>query len=392
MASTKTKQSNHNTKKMKKTQDYQDCETCYYLKKDCICDDSWKYLDKHMNEYNDYLNKYNEKLIQNRLEIFTITFDFKLSHVSLDFNKIIEQFDSNPKKGIFIKDYKNNYGGKKSKNKEINNKMYNTMFCTAYFNKIKISIKMFHNGSIVILGCKNILQCMYSIHHLLDFLKSFKQSVFINHRIIEYRGVKNLDIQLIKGKKKLNYKDIPLARIDVDMRKKVIKRIQIIRNIEFENKDSEFIHDIKHFKAEHILVKKELIQNEERVEPLNLKISMINSKFKINQRINQRLFNDILSDSKLSIHNCGPIISTKFGDKNNIAINFLPGKDKKLDISKLVETRKRHVKIPRQLSIQVHGTGSIILNGSKNLYDILEAYRFLLSTFYKHKDNILINK
>lgn len=359
------------------------CVICKFRHYCCVCDHTyWDHFDDDFSQYTKYMkeNHNNNELILHPLSLSTTTFNFKLKHIGINFDVIQKYWEPS----LFINSIKNNSKGKKSKNVDTNKRMYNTIICSGYLKVDskrvnKILIRLFHTGAIGISGCKTLDQNITCMHKILRWLKSFPISPFIYNDIYEYTNVPKMNIILTKGKQVITRTD--LQRIRMEYRPCKDKKMGSPYSIElkYENKEKEYITDIKNTSIEHNTytktgkIKKTMIYD--------AKMSMVNATFRVKCGLKLSKLNEILKNSYYSIHNKGPIIDSEYGGdskKNYIYMTFVPTKNNPFDITLLKETRRRNLRYPNQMTVSIYGTGSILIIGGKRSNDFFEVYNFLI--------------
>lgn len=167
------------------------CNICLFIKMSCICQPSWK----HFHEI--FEKKTNSSLSPSPLRISTITFGFKL----VDTEIILSELANNFKKTMFARSIEFKKNSKKSKkNMELNYNFYNqcSIQCfiphELYKNQlVKISVKVFHNGSFNVTGARSIQGIVHTIRELLKYLLSYNNVLKYNNKIC----IKDVKINMI---------------------------------------------------------------------------------------------------------------------------------------------------------------------------------------------------
>lgn len=331
------------------------------------------------------LYRHNKKnVLVEPLKIITITFNFALSHTGLDFETILKHY----KPTTFLYECKNNSIGKKcKKDPEINNRMYNTLQFSGYLKETKDKlnktvVRMFHNGSIGISGCRNVRQCIRAIRMIFVFLFSLPESPFIFRKVVEYKNV-NCVITLKDRGKKRSFENVNLL-IDIDTKTRRIWRIKVT----FADCSEEFIHEIKTYQITSGSLNyegKRINITRRDVNMINPKIGTMNSIFKMN--LYQYNLLDIMSE-QYSLKD--GILNVELTQKETaVKINFVPKRNRTQikDDSNFVKTRNGHIKYPNQLSMLVYAS-SVNIAGAKDYKHVFEAYDFITDFVKKHPEII----
>lgn len=330
----------------------------------------------------DKLDNKNTFLVE-PLKIVTITFNFALSHTGLDFETILKHYKPTP----FLYECKNNSIGKKcKKDPEINNRMYNTLQFSGYLKKDentlnKIVVRMFHNGSIGISGCRNVRQCVRAIRMIFVFLFSLPESPFIFRKVVEYKDV-NCDIILKDRGKKRSFENVNLL-VDIDTKTRRIWRIKVT----FADCSEEFVHEINSYQitsGSSNYEGKRIKITRRDVNMINPKIGTMNSIFKMN--IFQYNLLDIMKTYSLK----DGILNVELTQKETaVKINFVPKNNRTQikDDDSFVKTRNGHIKYPNQLSMLVYAS-SVNIAGAKDYNHIFEAHEFMVNFINKHPEII----
>lgn len=147
------------------------CSVCFFKEKTCICQPFWKTFEEDLADVGHY-----EHISPSPLSISTMTFGMKLRETLIDLNRLKEQF----RKSLFCRELKFKENAKKSKNDlEVNCQFYNQCTITSFIPSedspdklIKISTKIFHNGSLNFTGLKNVRYIVHMVRYMLMYLKS----------------------------------------------------------------------------------------------------------------------------------------------------------------------------------------------------------------------------
>ena len=377
------------------------CKTCHY--KVCVCFTGWETFDANF-----------EKIPE--LNISTITMCIKFTHVGLNFERIVKQFferqKETPDTFTYTLEYKENKP-KKNKTKLLTlqtkrksttkqrkgvRQMYNSINLKSYIprkfgsrekNEDEIAdlvcCKLFRNGSCNITGFKNMNQIVSYIHILMNYLKSFKEDVFVYRDIIEYTDVAEIKITLKKKKKVLIYKNVPRVRIDVDADTKVPFRIQL------KTVEQEFIYveDIDGYecKEDNYTSLKHAKISRENVSYFQAKISMVNATFKLPFYIFQSKLSEFLSDDTNCYPDNGPITRSDFDlDRKYNAVKIGYVSPNATINPKAIVTRKKIKKFSGELTVSVFRTGSVTISGGTCSETIIDAFMFLSRVLNENKN------
>lgn len=378
------------------------CDICLYHTIKCICKPHWKTFDSVVDNYYKFINNGTTfELLEKPLSISTITFGFKLLHVGLDF-KIIERCW---KPSMFIFDISNNSLGRKSRtNMDINKRMYNTLTISGFISLdkdpkilLKISIALFHTGSIGIRGCKTLKQCIICMHKLIRFLKKLEEDPFIYYDVHEYVDVKSLHVTMIKGKVEETYNNISRVRVDYGTWKG--KRRIFRMELKIKNPDGsyrkQYLEGVSKFVVDNNNNYGNILQIDKKlIHPFAAKVDMINSSFKVNIDIKLSALNAIIMDNFYSIHNKGPIyfnpekIYGQDNKKNYVNFFYVPEYSNINPVSRDIDTRRRQERYMNQMTVHIHSTGSIVINGGKQTRYLFDVYTFLINLFLERRETI----
>lgn len=374
-----------------------DCKVCHF--RICICSTGWKTFDANF-----------EKIPE--LNISTITMCIKFTHVGLNFERIVNQFFQRQKKSpdtfTYALEYKQNKPKKnetklitatraqkvhKKKVEKGEQQMYNSINLKSYIprnfdsedkkNEIAdlVCCKLFRNGSCNITGFKNMKQIVSYLHILMNYLKSFREDVFVYRDIVEYRNVAEIKITLKKKKKVLIYKNVPRVRVDVDAETKTVFRIQL------KTVDQEYIYieDIFEYSCQEENYEETLHAKISRgnVSYFQAKISMVNATFKFPLYVFQNKFSDFLSGFHYPEN--GPITRSDFDlDRkyNAVKIGYV---SPNIEQTETTVTRKKIKKVSGELTISVFRTGSVTISGGTCSETIIDAFMFLNRIFDENK-------
>jgi len=341
------------------------------------------------------------------MKISTITLSVRLPYIQIWFDSIRYQFEKNQfsyrlsskydrsiKKSIKMSRKKR---PKKAYNYNLKN---NTLFLHSYLGGedkiIKITCQIFHNGSITITGLKSIKNCVEYLHKLLDFFKSFKHDPFNYRPILEYKNPTMIYIESKKEKgKEYNIKNPERVRIDAVDNKTYgieIKKDKVVR----------WIYDIKNYDVDGPTVRVGRLSRNQ-VQFKDTRISMLNMNFRLDVMIKQIEVNKILGNIMYSMwvpnskselrppQERGPINAVEFkrdGKSRSVKILFVPN-FRQVEVSLRKNTRTKLYRFPREITIIMHRSGSVMFNGAKNIDDAFNAYNFILCLIRDNSQIIL---
>lgn len=134
-----------------------------------------------------------------------------------------------------------------------------------------------------------------------------------------------------------------------------------------------------------------LVLDKDKLSLNNIRITMINSDFKLNRKIKQKKLFDIICN-EYTIENDGNIKSCLYDPDKYPGINIKFLKDvSKIDSSKSY-TRKGRKKIDGEVSVLIFRSGSIIITGYKKPIEAKYAYEYINQILLKHSDIVLYKK
>lgn len=147
------------------------CTVCFFNVNSCICQSFWKDFQSDLESKDTYDN-----INPSDLSISTMTYGMKLDKVIIDLDRLKKLF----KKDLFFRDLTFRKGSKKSKKDEsLNYQFYNQCSITSFIpdqlneNKVvKVSTKIFHNGSFNFTGLKNVQSIVHMVRTMLIYLTS----------------------------------------------------------------------------------------------------------------------------------------------------------------------------------------------------------------------------
>lgn len=160
------------------------CDVCNFDTKYCICQDFWKDFGLYFISDTKYSFGTPSPLV-----VSTMTVNFSINNIHIDLIKLSEQFQVS----MFTRHLKFRTKSKKSKVDGLSNfNFYNQASMTSYIPKtdnltdnelIKVSTKIFHNGSFTLTGVKNIHNAVYMIRTVLSLLLSYKDVIITNGKM-----------------------------------------------------------------------------------------------------------------------------------------------------------------------------------------------------------------
>lgn len=167
--------------------------------------------------------------------------------------------------------------------------------------------------------------------------------------------------------------------------------IKIFHNGSFNIAGSRSIQGIVHVirKLMSLLVSyKNVLNYKKELKIIDVKISMINTDFKINKKIRQKTLNTILNDKRFSLEQGGSVKWSEFDpDKyHGVKIKYVH-EHKHQENTHL--TRKGIEKLPGELSILVFNTGHVIITGGKTAKETVEAYKFINKIFEDFSNDVI---
>lgn len=158
---------------------HENCDICMFPIKKCICQPFWR--DFH-NIFDCKIESINNPT---QLRISTMTFGFKLQDTRINLNILALKF----KRSMFARsiDFKKN-SKKSRKNLDINYNFYNQCSIKSYIphekyknQLVKVSIKIFHNGSFNVTGSRSIQGIIHVIRKIIMYLKSYDHVLIIEN-------------------------------------------------------------------------------------------------------------------------------------------------------------------------------------------------------------------
>jgi TATA-box binding protein (TBP) (component of TFIID and TFIIIB) len=149
------------------------CDICFFRVKNCICQSFWKNFDSELVNLGVYAS-----LTPSPLSISTMTFGMKLKDTVIDLDKLAAGY----KRSLFTRATNFRKGSKKSKKDEVlNYQFYNQCSITSYIpderyedKLIKVSTKIFNNGSLNFTGVKNIRCIVHMVRYMILYLSGIE--------------------------------------------------------------------------------------------------------------------------------------------------------------------------------------------------------------------------
>lgn len=177
------------------------CEVCFFKNKSCVCQSFWSSFERDLSDLGSYTN-----IDPSPLTISTMTFGIKLEGVVMDLNVLV----ANAKRSLFCREIKFKNGAKKSKkDDDLNFQFYNQCSITSYIpderdntKLIKVSTKIFHNGSLNFTGVKTIKGVVHMIRYMIMFLTGIEGVVKSSGKI----KIRDVKISMINSDYKLGKK------------------------------------------------------------------------------------------------------------------------------------------------------------------------------------------
>lgn len=374
-----------------------DCELCGFHKRRCICQPFWAGFDKMLETYNETKDK--GPHILHPMRISTMSVNVRLPFTGINFDLIREQYERTwfsyalSSKNKRVKKECINMGFGKQKTNQNYNLKNNTLFMTSWMgskqNLTRVSCQFFHNGSMTLTGLKSIDQTIKYLHKLMDYLKSFKEDPCYYRSIREYTMPDRLLIVPKKGK---HYKETIIirpqrVRFDYEMDNGVAKTygIEVVTD-----EGKKWFYDIKRYEIEGGVQKMGRL-NRSQLHFMDARVSMLNMNFRMDVVISQLAISKTLSEMIYSIwdetktnlrpqDHRGPVSIVEFrrdSRKRSIKIIFVPNY-KEIVLGNEINTRGKLPRFPREITIIMHRSGSVMFNGAKNMDDIFAAYNFIL--------------
>lgn len=136
---------------------------------------------------------------------------------------------------------------------------------------------------------------------------------------------------------------------------------------------------------------KGLVVDQDKLSLNNVRITMINSDFKLNRKIKQKKLFDIICN-EYTIKNGGNIKSCLYDPDKYPGINIKYIKDlAKIESSKTY-TRKGRKKIEGEVSVLIFRSGSIIITGYKKPIEAKNAYDYINKILLENSSTVLYKK
>ncbi len=262
---------------------------------------------------------------------------------------------------------------KKSKDGKKNKAFYNCLSALFYFKdsagiESKIAAKVFPNGSIQLAGCRTIEAVYKAPEVLFNFISGFKKY------------------------------DIPVKiRYEKELSETLEIRSQFFGKCEKYQKEL-----LKH--ANENITSHFIIRDLDNFDLTNIRISMINSNFVFQHKIDNKIkqvgiiqdhLKDLINNNKFEgkeVPNRKWRIATYQPEKYaGVNIKYWTEKARNKYASYFAEGKKLPKKIDGQISIFVFRSGKGTITAAKNSKDLLEAYRAICNLVRGNTDNIFHN-
>lgn len=317
------------------------CKRCLYDSKSCICKPEW---DSFINSIRTAVKGY-DSLKPQRLNVSTITTNFKLSNCTLNLDAFAKNFEANDVFKI-LRDYVKE--GRKHRKKEINNNMYNQCEVKGRLKEYKCAKGSFGGKCKVLRGC-----CMTNVS-----LMIFRNGAM---KMTGIRNPKNL--------------------------------VKIVRTIDRMIRKTDAVTKL---------------DKNSPCRMTDLRISMVNTNFSMDVNIKQEMLNDFFNSEPSRLENGGCIKYSSFDRDRYPGINtkyvyrkiYDPSRkeyddyvsSKKKESKKRILrqghffTRKGRVKLQGELSILTFSTGAVIITGGKRIDEIRSAYTYILDLLKTHPE------
>lgn len=344
------KQLNQSLKKSDK------CEICKLDR--CICQSFWRTFDDVMNKKAEAVN-----LDPSALKVSTMTVNFKFKYLNINLDKLSSQIKLTP----FTREINFKKNARKSRNNpDLNFQMYNSCIIKGFVEHnskemLKVSMKIFNNGSFNITGCRTINSIIIVIKKLIILLLSMKD-VIEKPKYIIHENCKEV---IVNGNEVFSNCNISFVEKE---------------GLELENVERLIIEDGKMFvKAKSLTIKdpsKTIIKTMNDIILMNVEIALINTDFSINKPLfQQKLFQ--LINNKYLLSNGGNVVACEFQPDTHhaVKIRYIPERT-----TETYKTRKRIEKYKGETVILVFNTGSILITGGKTTHEIHKAYEFIIKT------------
>ena len=132
---------------------------------------------------------------------------------------------------------------------------------------------------------------------------------------------------------------------------------------------------------------KDMVENPSQFSLKNIRISMINSDFKLSRKIKQKKLFNLLKE--YTIENGGNIRNNTFNPDKYPGINVKFIKDTTKVNSSIKFTRKGRKKIDGEVSILIFRSGSIIITGYKKPMEAKDAFDYICKLIIDNKEVVL---
>lgn len=348
---------NHLKQTSQKPKKNSKCETCRL--DICICQSFWKTFDEDLNKEVNELTNLNPSL----LKVSTMTVNFKFKYLNINLDNLSSQIKLTP----FTKEVIFKRNARKSKNNpDLNFQMYNSCIIKGFVEHnskemLKVSMKIFNNGSFNITGCRTINSIVIVIKKLIILLLTMKNVIEKPNYIIHEKCEK----VIVNETEIFTNCDISFVQKD---------------GLELENVERLIIENNKMFvKAKTLLIEnptKTITKTMNDIVLMNVEVALINTDFSINKPLfQQKLFQ--LINNKYLLSNGGNVVACEFQPDTHhaVKIRYIPKRT-----TETYKTRKRIEKYKGETVILVFNTGSILITGGKTTHEIHKAYEFIIKT------------
>jgi TATA-box binding protein (TBP) (component of TFIID and TFIIIB) len=324
--------------------------------------------------------------IEKPFRISTITISFQLTHTAIELNQV-KHFDEKLMQHFAIASEMVSFkqGCKKSRETCTNNNMYNCLILKGIFEGSRVSTMLFRNGAINTTGLQSMQHIMNYIKQLMQCLKyccdkSSPHEVFKRYKVKEFRNVSYLRIQLQKkDRTEIEYapsEGIHRVRVEYNLLDKAI-----LLELKNEQGQKTFYKDcIREYEVDEMCEVYTKIVPFKHIVPTEIKISMINSNFKLSRALNLSKVQELFRKP----HYNTVVLSCELEDSNNSKVS-LKYKPYYRPMDK-IQTRKKTIKVVGEISVMIYGTGSIMATGAIHTRDLLEVYDFIRIEIEKNQE------
>lgn len=338
------------------------CKTC--CSENCFCQPFWKTFDRDVSRKN--------------LRVSTITFNFKLSNVRVHLSRL-SAYLLGRNATLFTREFKFKQDARKSRtDKEKNFQMYNSCIITGFVPRngkpgelTKVAMKVFHNGSVNVTGCRSVCEIVDTIHKLVHLLTSIEG--VIEH--LSYLCVPQADIVYSRNlTKTLTNVRIPIGP-PVGAEGGIMcppNQTVVLNNILY---DTIRVRKMTLRLSDPYGSSSYTVTPTQPMKITDVRISMINTDFSLGGNVRQNTLRDLLECPTLSVTRGGNVTFVEFDPDKYHAVKIGYVHDPRTQ-QNVVYTRKRMKKVDGEVTIAVFNTGSVIITGGKRSIDIIGAYHF----------------